>query len=84
MKIFETIGQIFTSIKNVVMMIVNLAIPVGAGLIASDILIGTKFGVLERASAIVLKLGVSSSALSILVTIIAIIGIISLYEKIKK
>lgn len=84
MKIFETIKQIFVAIKDVVVMIVNLAIPVAVGMIALDIIAGTKFGVLQRATDLVLKLGIPQNTLSILVVVIAVIGIISWYEKIKK
>ena len=65
----NTLAQVLSVIKNICMQVINIAIPVGGALIASDVILGTKFGVLIRLVSLLTKIGLTGNILTILVVV---------------
>lgn len=91
----KTFGQIVSDVllsvknflnvlKELCVMILKVAVPVAGGMIAMDVLAGTKFGVLERTAKMVQSVGVSETGLAVMVYTVFGIYVIKAVEKLKK
>ena len=76
-KIFGTLNTIVVKIVQVSKSVSRVIVPVSLLLIASDILLGTKLGVLDRFLAILSKVGLSGNIL----TIIVVVALVLYFDK---
>jgi hypothetical protein len=71
-KFLGLIKKVLTSVKEWCIILIGVALPVGALLIVSDVLFDTKFGVLNRAVGMLAKIGVEGNILLIAIAVIAV------------
>ena len=71
MKVSEFLTKVTTgfktfleNLKNVCILILKVALPIGGGMIVTDILLGTKFDVIGRCVEQILKLGITPDNLT--------------------
>jgi len=76
-QVFSILNVIVDGIKAIVTKLLSIVIPVMGLLIACDIIIGTKFGVFERLIGLVARVGITGTAL----TVIVVVGLVLWYNK---
>jgi len=75
--ILDTLIQIIQKIKVVCEVLLKTAVPIAGGLIVSDILLGTNFGVLNRLLSALSQVGITKNLLVILI----IVALVLWYER---
>lgn len=76
MKAIEVVRAVVSEIKELCKTILAIVPPVAGVMIGADIILGTKFGVLERLTAVLAKVGFSGN----LLTILLVVGLVLWYN----
>lgn len=82
--VLVSIKNFLSILKELCVSILKVALPVAGGMIALDVIAGTNFGVVERASNILQSVGISETGLSVIVYIVFGIYVITAVEKLRK